>query len=446
MEQDIFQKQDFTNGQEIRLYEEKLNTVLDYYQSTKFNPVLPSDTAQRHFRLRTIYGEWVKINKRIKTKEDLVEEIIKFHGECIYISTTTWANPSRLGPKSIGSIAYRLMLNQRVVFDIDADVLSLDHLDNTRLTTIKVLEYMDSMERYELEHITFTGLKGFCPSYYDHGLELPAHPRHRIGYIEERRKRFIADLPEDIKIDPCVYDATRIVKLPGSLHTSGLVCTLITRKQLNQPIESLINSIHSINNIRPVRLYQKPMIVPVEPKTEASAESSGLISPSKYYLASYITNKVPGIKDRYVLILSYSKIQNYEGHIRFLQRKFEIGPVFLFDLDNKIYAISLRTFQAGRLKKIVSNSLAMNRWEFGKFHRMYMRIGKLNFGSVFAGSAPQYLKTLSSESSEYLSLPHAEFVQVLGAEVPKGKFHGVRRLYMSQCLKKLKIAGVQSDI
>lgn len=415
-----------------------MNKIQSYYTSDKFQPYLPYDVSQRHFRLRTEDGLWIKIPKRIKTKEDLVEQILKFNGEIIYIGTATWLNPTRLGPKTqYRSIADRTLLNHRVVFDIDAEALTLDHLDHCRQTTIKLLDYMSSKERYELEFITFTGLKGFGLSYHDHQLTLPLDPRKRISYIEKERREFINSMPEELKIDDCVYDITRVTKLPGSLHHTGLVCTRLTRADLSQNIEKLLNSIYCINKW-PVRLY-KPMIAHRRAKDKVGKERTGLISTNNLYLAHYISNKVAGVKKRFIPFFVYYPAQNYEKHLRFVQREYSLGPIYIFDLDNKIYAISLRSFHPERLNKILNRSLSVTRWEFAKFHRLYMRIGQLRFRTGLEGKPPRYIKTLDGEIKEYRSFPHMEFLKTFNINIPDGNFHGSKKLYISQCLKKYKI-------
>jgi DNA primase catalytic subunit len=97
-----------------------------YYRNVEIKEG-PWRFSRKHFRLETLNGKWVKLNRfenRINGRE-LSKHLVKYVPSHVYMSVTDWLFPERVGPKHKARFA--VPIGGEFVVDVDSYLKSRPH-------------------------------------------------------------------------------------------------------------------------------------------------------------------------------------------------------------------------------------------------------------------------------------------------------------------------------
>lgn len=377
--------------------------ILKHYISEDFKPVLPSNHAHRHYRVRLQDGGWRKIPVKIRSADELQKWIVKLGGVDVYYSTSTWMNPQKISKKG-GSgtyiVADNLLYDNDLVFDIDAvEPITEETLNEARKSTNNIYEQMKMYEGYEFQYMAWSACKGFRIVYKDNNLKIPSHPRERISYVEENRKIFIGKLLEDINKNKelkqfykiktffdqeITKNAMCVIRLLGSAHRkTGYISTKIVPTTIRTSIKKILDNIPYIGKKRPGIPRKREMTNESEDKLRLPRTRLGLLGKDATGLASFsfpnpkfrffASNRVLGITKGFIPIFIYEINQKYYvDEIKRLQEKYKLGHLYVFEANNKTIVVSLKTMQKRQLQKVLNASSSKTKHVFKKYKRIYM--------------------------------------------------------------------------
>ena len=266
-----------------------------YYENCEL--YLPKDSKWRHFRFFLRDGV-IKINDQIRDVKTLRKYLLRYLPTAVFYSTSAWLNPRKIGSLS-PNLTNNLFLYNDLVFDIDNI-----NLEDARKDAINLIEIMTKLG-YNLESIRFTGAKGFHVFFKDKTKINIKDPIKRELYYKEKRKELLNYLlKNNINLDSSVTLNTRsIIRLPCTVNCkTGYVCTEINHDELKKPIDEILE------NVKRIKIVPKSMI---GGDAEAKFIRNLRLTIDKYqnqiydYDAYFISNKVLGLKDRYVVFLRY---------------------------------------------------------------------------------------------------------------------------------------------
>jgi len=362
------------------------NDILKYYKSDKFLPKLPSDSLFRHYRGKTIKGSWRKCPRKIRTSQQLKDWIIKEKIIDCYYSTSKWLDPRGISDRNPKCLSEQILLGADLAFDIDEN-FSIKGLNKSLKNAGLIFDI--ASPKHRLEYICFTGMKGFR-LVFSFPIELPIDPRKRVEYLEKKRKVYIDALPKDIKIDKdCLIDAYRIIRLLNSINgKTGLICKELPKTALSKNIQEVLNTIRTVNGEKAT----VPRILAKQGKemtgtlkkdlprvTSLGSDRDG--TGSSPYI--FITNQDG---KRFVPFFKYRKDIGCRRELKRLHKIYDIGPIWLFEDEDYIWAFGIRTFQRRRLQKVYNASRSILSKQFSKYGRQYFRVipelklsGKMDF-------------------------------------------------------------------
>lgn len=405
----------------------KINEIHQYYVSQEFNPTLPDDARMRHYRFKLADKSWRKAKRIIKNKEELIISIVKLGGCDIYYSQAKWARPHIISTKeSSGTyiVADNLLLGSDFIIDIDAkEPITLEGLDLARKSANNLYEAMKKhSDKYEFLYFANTGYKGFRLAYKDK-TQLPKSSRKRIDFVEKNRKLFIDNLFKEIhdNINDKKYykintffdremteNILCVFRVLGTVHsTTGFISVKLPTSYLKRNIKTILNHIPCIRKKRPGiperEMTNKGDIVSSpRPRLEDIEKNvSGLasFSPTPKKCRYFFSNRVLGIKRGYIPIFMYQENQTYyKKEIKRLQKKYNLGNIYLFQYKNQKIAISLKTMQRRQLQKVLNDSSSRTKHTFKKYKKIFVP-----FLLVF-------LEKMKEMPTGYLSRGHSHYV------------------------------------
>ena len=277
-----------------------------HYQNHEIDISWLTKPSQHEFRWRCSDGRWRKSNRRINSNETFRKAIFRDNPTDIYFSTSSWLNPIDLPRLSDETSPHPILLNHLIVFDIDFTPLSLENLEQARITTLKLHKWIEENYDYELISISFSGSKGFHLFYndLDRTLFYIENARDRENAVRVERNKLLQEvLLAGFKVDPRITaDTRRIIRLPGSIHgKTGLLCHRISLERLEKSIESWINE---------VPCYFGELKIPKRVKSQQNKGTKKLKKDlednrrqeEKYSYMIEVSNHLPGTKDRSALI------------------------------------------------------------------------------------------------------------------------------------------------
>ena len=277
-----------------------------YYQNHEVDISWLTKPSQNEFRWRCSDGRWRKSNRRVSSIETFRKAISQDNPTDIYFSTSSWLNPIDLPRLSDETRPHPILLNHLIVFDIDYSPLSLENLEQARITTLKLHNWIEENYDYELISISFSGSKGFHLFYndLDRNLFSIENPKERENAVKEERTKLLQQvLLAGFKVDPRITaDTRRIIRLPGSIHgKTGLLCHRISIEMLENNVESWINEVPS---------YYADLEIPKFANTQENKENTHVKKQIKkekeqndqHTYMMEVSNHLPGTKDRSALI------------------------------------------------------------------------------------------------------------------------------------------------
>jgi hypothetical protein len=394
------------------------NLVRKYYSSKDFKPYLPDHPTWYHFRVRCLDGHWKKIPLRINSSEKLRRAIISRDAGDVYFSTAAWLNPEKVGrkdgPRGPGYVmADSLMLWDDYDFDFDADPVSLENLEITRKNAVKLVDYMKTKPDFKRDYINFTAGAGFHVN-YKRNEKVSISPRDRIKEAGLNRKRFKYSLPEDIIFDVNTsLNPLLVRRLPGTPNTkTGYVSTIIPEEILRLPIKKLLEKIPFITKTRPGIPLKREMTHILRTSNKMGGGDKAGLAPRPKLSMPFMTNKVIGVKDRYVMALQYQPGQKYEQDIIFLQKHFKLSTVYVLEYEKYHWCITPQTFPKARLIKMMARTSCINKSQLWKYGHTLIPI--FNFKLVKRINSDQSLKNAS--------LGHINALEIWIKEKPTARF------------------------
>lgn len=350
-----------------------------FYESGRCRIELPEKPSQHFFLVRDLEGRFGRVPIKAHTEAQLMQQVSKLGGIDIYYSTSRWLKPTK-ARYEIGNPLDRILVNNRLAFDIDPPENSVYGIGIAQKTAQEISKYMLAFPEYELDYVAFSG-RGFQIVYRDLIPSLPVDYTHRISYIRNKRKAFIVGNQIESKVHSVVTtNPMAVIRCVGSANSrTGFICSKLTEKSLFLPTRELLNHIQFVTAERPVipdRYAQGNDVSArnmMSPPCKNTAELSDQAIAPQPIPATYVSNKVLGTKDRLALFLSYDlQLHDVVNDIKRLSDTYKLPTSYVLELDNRRYVVCLKTFQRRRLQRIVNASKSVNKHELMKFGQCFV--------------------------------------------------------------------------
>ena len=214
----------------------------EHYNSSNLINLDWLEKSSRHqFRWRTLKGPWITSKRRIASKNSLVKEFQGSMPTDVYVSTSSWLDPVNLPRLKDESKPTPILLDHLVVFDIDMRPFCKKKLEAARLATLELKNWLTKNTDLKIQHISFSGSKGFHLIAKDPNRDLFAEPDPKIREekVREQRKELLQRvLDAGHHVDPVVTaDTRRIIRVPGTIHGStGWICSIIEEDWLEKSV------------------------------------------------------------------------------------------------------------------------------------------------------------------------------------------------------------------
>jgi len=343
-------------------------------------PFLPDNCQHRYFKLVWKYPlqRAVHIRDSIKSPEHLQRLLIKYAPQHVYYSLTTWLDPTTVRGRKSPAVP----LWSDLVFDIDAD-----RLQPAKEIAMRLISYLQSMG-YKKFRVLFTGNKGFHIYVDDFKYDkYPEDYRERLRYFE-RKKRSIIDelLSAGIDIDPTLWDAYRVVRLPNTLNAT----TMLRAEWV--PLEKLAS-------FRPTIIRKYPD------------------RPSKIYSHTIlVSSHVIGTPDRHVLFLDYDGIdyRDVRQEVVDIIDRYNLSTAYVFRTTKGYNVWFLDALPLRRILRIKSNTSEdpMHYEHIKLYGYDLVRIWYKVFDDGRVHSKPYLFDVIPSNNTKYpLSRGHADLLR-----------------------------------
>ena len=332
-----------------------------YYQNHEVDLSWLTKPSQHAFRWRCSNGSWRKSKRRVSSVDSFRKAIAKDNPSDIYFSTSSWLEPIDLPNLNDETKPHPILLNHLIVFDIDFAPLSLDNLEQARLTTLNLHKWIQKNYDYELMSISFSGSKGFHLFYNDPNrslFSLENAKEREFAVKQERMKLLEQVLLAGFKVDPRITaDTRRIIRLPGSIHgKTGLLCHRINAEKLETNIESWINDVPSFfGNIDiPKVAIGKPKKVNQDSKKVTKKIQENIVEQT--YMIE-VSNHLPSTKDRTSLIFWTPYSWGIEAEclerLEDLVRSENLADSYIFSDGQRILFICPEAFTRAKIVKLL---------------------------------------------------------------------------------------------
>ena len=393
------------------------------------------DKPSRHqFRWRSLKGPWITARRRISSGKALTGV---FEGKMptdVYVSTSSWLDPVNLPRLKDTGRPTPILLGHMVVFDIDMRPFCISRLEKARKAALRLRNWLLENTDLEIQHVSFSGSKGFHLVAHDPDRSLFAEPdpAKREDAVRKQRKSLLDSVIEaGHPVDPVVTaDTRRIIRLPGTVHGStGWECTILEEGWLECPVAEWVNSIP--RHPMAVRLPARPPIslprlsLPGRRKKRPRKQADH----GPEYASLEVSSHVAGTKDRSAVVTWLpSKWGGVTESIEKAQVAFDamdIGPVaYLHDGERGLAIVPRaipRDFLMARLPRAGLHQLSH---EIRRFDHSWVRVtGKMDDDGWEGELEP--ITVLGYETSERClhpwSAPHLELCKRLGLPIRQGE-------------------------
>lgn len=401
--------------------------ILKYYKSDVFLPELPSDSRFRHYRGINIKGGWRKCPRKIKTPLQLKEWFIKEKLTDVWYSTSLWLDPRNITNRNPKMISEQILLGSDLAIEID-ESFSIQGLRKAWNNIKKI--YKVFSKKYKLKYLEFTGAKGFR-LVFDYFISLPKDPRERISFLEREKRKIYKDALLlnilDIKVDKdCLIDGYRIIRIINTINSkSGLICRKLPKSALSKSFEDIRKYMIFPNGKKgpipriPIKKDKKMTgdednHTRISPRLISESRDGFGIASGSSFDAIFITNQI-GI-NRFVPFFKWPKNIGYKRKLKKVYEVYHLGPIWVFEDEDYIWAYGIRTYQKRRLKKVYTASKSLLTKQFKKYHRNYFQ--------VIPGL--RFKEKLNFKTRSYCSKAHYGYLVLRGIEDAgkcKLKFH-----------------------
>jgi hypothetical protein len=315
------------------------------------------------------------------------------------------------------------MLSCDLAFDIDIND-NIKTLEEARLQTVAINDFLDA-KGIKVRYSAFSGNKGFHVVCDDPWKEEIAEedPRKRELNAIEKRKEIIQEAKErDILFDEKVtVDTRRIIRVPGTIHSkTGLICSQLSKKELESDIETIFKCIETNFPITPrISQYLREMTAPSAYKISGFKGRMGVRPKPEntFCYSTFFTNNIPGTKLKIPVLEfgTWKKLEEVLLIIKKVQENYNLGDMILFCDDTRYWAASLKAVSQRRIEKILNSSGSLNLNQCKKYGCTYTRVGKsISMKGEVVKDEPIFIKLLPSSFVGQASRTHYEFFISLG--------------------------------
>ena len=322
---------------------QRSNELLAHYAQNQLDFTWLPFPNQHSYRWKTIEGKWVTARRRIRNHQTLNKAIGKDVVSDLYFSTSRWLNPIDLPRLRDKERPHPILLDHLIVFDIDVAPLSLNNLEQARVTATGLFDYLAGDSSLEFLACSFSGSKGFHLFYLDLDRDKFAieDPKEREEVVQDSRKQLLTKVIEKgFNVDPRVTaDTRRIIRLPGSIHgTTGYQCTSLSLEQLKLPLKALLDSIPRVASAQ--KIPKRARKLKKKPKKKKRAKKPLDERPSIQQYMIEASTHVPGTKDRSVLLfwlpLSWGPNEKALETALLMMKKEDLGMCSFWQQDGRI--------------------------------------------------------------------------------------------------------------
>jgi len=421
--------------------------IRQFYRTAPLDLRYLSDLPHRHFRLFLQNGRFLKIDERIRDTTRLRTWLVRFAPRDVYYSVSCWLNPEVLGSRYGTPLTSNILLSSDLIFDIDRPPFTIRNLEDAKNDTLRLLEFLCE-NNYTIRYCAFSGSKGYhvvahdperypCPSPYD---------RENLA-IRARLRLLDRIAAEGIEVDRKVtLDTRRILRLPGTINSkTGYICTILNDTQIHLPAKEILKTVPRVSLSAPrIPLWGDDMPLRGCCIIQWLLNRFGVrLGAPRYSYASYITNRVPGIR-RMIPFFEFPLrmgLARAEKILREVQGDYHLSDIYLFTSESCISALSLRTFQYQRIAKIVRASGSRDYGSFLKYRHQYFRVGsRTDSVGRLIEPAPLFVKILPCEESgtlQFVSRPHGELLRSFNVPVQQyPNAHGRGEVMMTHTIRE----------
>jgi len=395
-----------------------------YYQNHEVDFAFLKKPSQHEFRWRCADGSWRKSKRRVSSIETFRKSISQDNPSDIYFSTSSWLNPIDLPRLSDETRPHPILLNHLIAFDIDFAPLSLENLEQARITTLKLQNWIEKNYDYELISISFSGSKGFHLFYHDLDRSLFSieNPRERENAVKSARSKLLQEvLLAGFKVDPRITaDTRRIIRLPGSIHgKTGLLCHRISLERLSKSVDSWIDQVPSF-----LGQLKIPKTAKAQNQTAVKKhlkEQEEQIDQHTYMIE--VSNHLPGTKDRSALIFwtpySWGTGAKCFERLNTLIEKENLDYCAIFSDGERVLFICPESITRAKVVKILSQLGIEKLSENLKQREHYwVRISGIMDDDGIWHNEPKFISIINNNNSTSIfSKPHLTLLTKLGIPI-----------------------------
>ena len=390
--------------------------------------------SRHQFRWHSLKGPWITSRRRISSSKSLSKDFQGSMPTDVYVSTSSWLNPVNLPRLKDTSRPPPILLDHLVVFDIDMRPFCRRRLEQARSAVLDLRDWLLENTDLEIQHISFSGSKGFhlIAQDPDRSVFAEPDPSKREEAVRKQRKALLNQVIEaGHPVDPVVTaDTRRIIRVPGTLHGStGWQCTIMQEDWIGNPVAEWIDLIprHSLAVKMPVN---PPISIPsiAWPKFTKKLPNKQL-EQGLEYTSLEVSSHVSGTKDRSAIVVwlpqKWGEIRKSADKAQSLFNSIDIGPVAYLNDGERVLAIIPRAiprdFLLSRLPRLGLGQFAH---DLRRFEHAWVRItGRMTEGEWIGEVEP--MTVLGYEASERCthpwSAPHLELCSRLGLPIRKGE-------------------------
>jgi len=395
-----------------------------YYQNHEVDFAFLEKPSQHEFRWRCADGSWRKSKRRVSSIETFRKSISQDNPSDIYFSTSSWLNPIDLPRLSDETRPHPILLNHLIAFDIDFAPLSLENLEQARITTLKLQNWIEKNYDYELISISFSGSKGFHLFYHDLDRSLFSieNPRERENAVKSARSKLLQEvLLAGFKVDPRITaDTRRIIRLPGSIHgKTGLLCHRISLERLSKSVDSWIDQVPSfLGQLKIPKTAKAQNQTPVKKYLKEQEEQ---INQHTYMIE--VSNHLPGTRDRSALIFwtpySWGTGAKCFERLNTLIEKENLDYCAIFSDGERVLFICPESITRAKVVKILSQLGIEKLSENLKQREHYwVRISGIMDDDGIWHNEPKFISIINNNNSTSIfSKPHLTLLTKLGIPI-----------------------------
>ena len=403
-----------------------------YYQNHEVDLSWLNKPSQHGFRWRCSNGSWRKSKRRISSQNSFRKAIAKDNPSDIYLSTSSWLEPIDLPNLNDETKPHPILLNHLIVFDIDFAPLSLENLEQARVTTLNLHNWIQKNCNYELMSISFSGSKGFHLFYNDPDRNLFSieNAKDRELAVKDNRNKLLQEvLLAGFKVDPRITaDTRRIIRLPGSIHgKTGLLCHRISLETLETKIDLWIDNVPSFfGNLKIPKTAkaEKAKSIQTHKKITKTIQENSV---EQSYMIE-VSNHLPATKDRSSLIfwtpISWGVNDVCLQRLNDLVKLEKLADSYIFSDGKRILFICPEAFTRAKIVKLL-HKIGMEKLSktLATRQHYWVRIsGVMNEDGNWYNE-PRFISVIKGNNSKQnFSKAHLTLLSKLGLDIDISQF------------------------